>query len=61
MKKTYNQPTFIVVKLSSRNVMLTASATDSLGMGYGGTTSGNSINEADVKTTSDVNLWDNEW
>jgi hypothetical protein len=63
MKKTYNQPTCLVVQLRSRDSLLvTVSATNSLSnTRYGGTTSVNSVTDADVKGTNDVNLWDNEW
>jgi hypothetical protein len=68
MKKTYNQPSCIIVELGSRDSLLvTLSSTDSTnglsGVGYGGTTSGggNNITDADVKEITDVNVWDNEW
>ena len=63
MKKTYNQPTCLVVELASRNAMLiSASGTETLGgTRYGGSTTDNSISGGDVKGMSDVNLWDNEW
>ena len=70
MKKTYNQPTCLVVELGSRDSLLvTLSSTDSTnglsGVGYGGTTSsgagGAGISEGDVKGMTDVNLWDDEW
>ena len=68
MKKIYNQPSCIIVELGSRDSLLvTLSATNSsTGLsdtGYGGTTSGgsNNITDADVKGTSGVNVWDEEW
>jgi hypothetical protein len=61
MKKIYNQPACIVVELRGRDALMSVSAETSLGMGYRGTTSEYTINDADVKSTSDVNLWNNEW
>ena len=70
MKKTYNQPTCLVVELSSRNALLITLSAQNATTGledtsYGGTTSsaagGAGISEGDVKGFSDVNLWDNEW
>lgn len=63
VKKRYIAPELIVVELASRNAMMSVSAVSTLGVGYRGTTSGNSIGEADVKeqNVSDVNLWDKEW
>ena len=62
MKKTYNQPTCIVVQFRGRDALLSSvSAFESTGMRYGGTTQERGIEEADVKGTNDVNLWDNEW
>ena len=57
MKKTYNQPACIVVKLGTIQMMAESLAINST----------NVISDADeilVKednTLSDVNLWDNEW
>ena len=67
MKKTYNQPTCIVVELASRDAMLqSVSATISLtGTSFGGRTSASTttITDADVKeqNVTDVNVWDKEW
>lgn len=65
MKKTYNQPTCLVVELASRNMFMDVSGNDSLtGTKFGGTTSsaeGGAITSGDVKGMSDVNLWDEEW
>ena len=69
MKKTYNQPTCLVVTLGSRDALLQSiSATNSTtgldGTTYGGATSsaaGGAITSGDVKGTSDVNVWDEEW
>ena len=66
MKNIYNQPTCLVIELRGRDALLTTlSATNSStglsGTSYGGTTSDNNITNADVKETSDVNLWDEEW
>jgi hypothetical protein len=65
MKKTYNQPTCLVVELRGRDAILTSvSGNYSLDdTSWGGTTSSVSggVSEGDVKGITDVNLWDNEW
>ena len=63
MKKTYIAPDLMVVTLGSRDALLqSVSGTNSLtGTSWGGTTQTNSIEEADVKSVSDVNVWDKEW
>ena len=66
MKKIYNQPTCLVVELSSRNAIMAISGQETLsGTSWGGTTSsptgGGSISDADVKGITDVNVWDEEW
>lgn len=59
--KKYISPAMLTVQLASRDAMMSVSATGTLtGTRYGGNT-GTTITDADVKTTSDVNLWDNEW
>ena len=61
VKKIYNQPACLVVELRGRDALMSVSAETSLGVGYRGTTSDNNIQDADVKSTSDVNVWDKEW
>ena len=64
MKKTYNQPTCLVVELRGRDALLTSLSAQNTGLdgtSDGGLTSTNSIGSADTKGVSDVNLWDNEW
>ena len=63
MKKTYIKPASLIVQLSSRSALMSVSGTDTLGgTSYGGTTTDNSIVDADVKSINlDVNLWDDEW
>jgi hypothetical protein len=66
MKKIYNQPTCLVVELSSRNAIMAISGQETLsGTSWGGKTSeaagGTGISEGDVKGITDVNVWDNEW
>lgn len=64
MKKTYNQPTCLVVELRGRDALLTSLSAQNTGLdgtSDGGLTSTNSIGSADVKGVTDVNLWDNEW
>ena len=64
MKKTYNQPTSLVVELRGRDAILTTISGNSGGLdgtSSGGSTFGNSITDSDVKGMTDVNLWDNEW
>ena len=63
MKKTYNQPTCLVVRLGSRDSMLvTVSAPGLTGTRYGGYTSNiDGDVSADTKGVTDVNVWDNEW
>ena len=60
MKKTYNQPTCLVVELSSRSALMSISGTDTLGgTRYGGTTSsaeGGAITSGDVKGIGDVKV-----
>jgi hypothetical protein len=64
MKKTYNQPTCLVVQLGSRDALLTiVSGNQSLpgtSVSNAGTGSAG-ISDADVKGMTDVNVWDNEW
>ena len=65
MKKIYNQPTCLVVEISSCNVLITISGESTLNdTSYGGnasTAAGGPITSGDVKGMTDVNLWDSEW
>ena len=63
MKKTYNQPTCLVVQLRSRDSLLvTVSAPGLTGTRFGGNTSDIEGDfSADTKGVSSTNLWDNEW
>ena len=62
MKKTYNQPTSIVVELGCRFALLGLSSGDLDGTEFGGGTSGKEFPDGgDVKGMTDVNLWDEEW
>ena len=62
MKKTYNQPTCIVVELNSRNALMSVSGTGTLdGTSSGGGTKASNVTECDVKEIGDVNVWDEEW
>ena len=58
MKKIYNQPTCLVVALGTCHMMA-----ESLNINQGGATisSSNDILVKEQNTTSDVNLWDEEW
>ena len=57
MKKTYNQPTCLVVALGTVHMMAESLTIDSSGPSI------NSANDILVKeqNTRDVNLWDSEW
>ena len=62
MKKIYIAPSTLTVQLSSRSVLMSVSANESLdGTSYGGETLGNSIIDADTKSYGNKNVWDNEW
>ncbi len=61
MKKTYNQPTCLVVELGCRFALMGLSSEDLDGTTSGGGTGGSNISEGDVKGIADVNVWDNEW
>jgi len=60
MKKTYNQPTCLVVELGTAKGMMQAS---SLAIDKSGNNIISSSGDILVKegNTSDVNLWDEEW
>ena len=61
VKKTYNQPTCLVVELSSRDAMLQSISNTADGMSFGGGTGTNDVTSADTKGVSNVNVWDEEW
>ena len=59
MKKIYNTPSILCVEPRTVSMMATSERTFTGFKENAGT--GNSGDEIDVKGTSDVNLWDNEW
>ena len=56
MKKTYNQPTCLVVVLGTCKMMA-----ESLGINKGGASISSSEDILVKEQNMDVNLWDNEW
>ena len=64
MKKTYNQPSCLVVELGMRRAAMLTASKDTLGgtgtqiLKNGGTGDGTDIG---AKGVSDVNVWDKEW
>ena len=59
MKKTYNTPVMLCVELRTVNMMSTSEQSFTGFKGTAGT--GTSDDEIEVKGTSDVNVWDEEW
>ena len=59
MKKIYNTPVMLCVELRTVNMMATSEQSFT---GFKETVgTGSSGDEIDVKGTSDVNVWDEEW
>lgn len=63
VKRTYIIPEFLVVNLVSRDALLqSVSGKASLsGTSYGGNSSDAGDISADVKESTDINVWDDEW
>lgn len=59
MKKTYNTPTMLCVKLGTVNIMATSEYTKTGFSNNAGT--GSNGDEIEVKGFNDKSLWDEEW
>lgn len=58
MKKTYNTPTMLCIKLGTVNIMATSEYSKA---GFSGVSTGSNGDEIEVKGISDKSIWDEEW